>query len=105
MKKPTKLGPVEAYEAIQRLLAEGDSIGLTIHAREQCVERHVTIDDIRNVLAKGTVGPNPEWNDRSGNWKYSVTGLDCEHDPLVIVVALEPWVCRITVITVKDRSA
>jgi len=100
VEKPSKLGPVEAYEGIQKLLAEGDTIGLTSHAREQCAKRHVTVDDIRNVLHTGTVSANPEWNEQARNWKYAVTGVDCEHDPLVVIVALQPWVCRITVITV-----
>lgn len=101
MKKAQKLGPAEAHEAIQRLLAEGDSIGLTNHARDQCATRNVTVDDIRNVLLKGNVSPDAEWNENTSNWKYSIAGLDCERDPLVVIVALEPWLCRITVITVK----
>jgi hypothetical protein len=100
--EPHQLGPVEAYEAIQRLLAEGDTIGLTTHARERCLARNCTIDDIRKVLETGTVSPRAEWDDRFQNWKYSVTGFDCDHDPLVVVIGLQPSICRITVITVKD---
>jgi len=101
VQRPAKLGPIEAFEVIQKLLAEGDTIGLSSHARAQCAARHVTVDDIRNVLQRGTVSPHAEWNDKTQNWKYSVTGVDCERDPLVVVVALEPWICRITTITVK----
>ena len=103
MDKPPQLSPVEAYEAIQRLLAEGDSLGLTKHARLQCAERRVTIDDIRKVLVHGNVSPTAEWDDKYCNWKYLVAGLDCEGDPLTVVLALEPRFCRMSIITVIGK--
>lgn len=67
--------------------------------------RQFTVDDVRRVLTTGTVSSVAEWDDRFQNWKYSVSGFDCENDPLVVVIALQPALCRITVITAKDISA
>lgn len=104
MSQPKKLSPTEAYELIQALLKEcGERLGRTIHARDRMVERNVNLDDILNVLRTGTVGP-PEWNEEHQNWKYPVSGLDLDGVGLVVVVALEPQHCRITVITVKGRA-
>src|SRR5262245_56221097 len=79
--RPTPLTPVDAHAAIQKLLAEYDSIGITDHARERCIERNVTVDYIRNVLMTGSVAP-AEWDTKRSRWRYCVTGLDCERDPL-----------------------
>lgn len=105
MSKPKPLSPTEAFEAIQKLLDECDErLGRTDHARDRIIERNVNFDDILNVLRNGTVSPHPEWSPKHGNWKYSVSGLDLDGMALVVVVALEPKFCRITVITVKDKS-
>jgi hypothetical protein len=102
--RPKQLSPTEAFEAIQALLKEcGERLGKTTHARDRMLERTVNDDDILNVLRNGTVS-TPEWNEEHQNWKYPVSGMDLDGIPLVIVIALEPQYCRITVITVKDRS-
>ena len=105
MEKPPELSPAEAYEAIQRLLHECDErLGLPDHARDRMLERNVNNDDILNVLRNGTVS-QPEWNEtRGGHWRYPVSGLDIDGAPLVVVIVLEPKFCRITIVTVKDKS-
>jgi hypothetical protein len=67
------------------------------------VERSVNDDDILHVLRTGMASA-PEWNEDHQNWKYPVSGLDLDGIPLVVVIALEPRFCRITVITVRDQS-
>ena len=99
MATPPKLGPTEAYEAIQALLDETDTIGRTNHARDKMIERGFTMDDVRNVLRKGTVSADAEWDDTFKNWKYTVYGRDCEGDNLRLVIALVPAQARITLIT------
>lgn len=104
MSRPKQLSPTEAFEAIQALLREcGGRFGRTTHARDRMVERNVNGDDVLNVLRKGTVS-TAEWNEEHQNWKYPVSGIDLDGDPLVIVIAVEPQFCRITLITVMDRS-
>lgn len=104
MEKPQKLSPTEAYEAIQALLKEcGERLGRTDHARDRMIERKVNDDDILHVLRTGSVGV-PEWSEKHWNWRYPVSGLDLDAVPLVVVIALEPQHCRITVITVKDKK-
>ena len=104
MEKPQKLSPTEAHEAIQALLKEcGERLGRTAHARARMIERRVNDGVILHVLRTGTVG-TPEWNESHWNWRYPVSGLDLDGVPLVVVIALEPQNCRITVITVKDKK-
>jgi hypothetical protein len=100
--QPQQLNPIDAFEAIQALLKEcGERLGKTRHARERMIERNVNDDDILKVLRTGIVSP-AEWNDEHKNWRYPVSGLDIDGDSLVLVIALEPQFCRITVITVRD---
>lgn len=99
MDKPAQLGPVEAHEAIQTLLSKVGGIGLTAHAKARAAERNFTIDDLYRVLEKGAVAPIAEWDDRSKNWKYVVTGADCDHQPLSVVVVIDLGWERLTVIT------
>lgn len=97
---PRKRSPTEAFEAIQSLLKECNGYSTTQHARERMLERCVNDLDIRNVLTKGSVSP-AEWNENHQNWKYAISGIDLDGAQLVVVVALEPQHCRITVITVQ----
>lgn len=102
MSRPACLGPVEALEAIHRLLDECDeTIGYTKHSEDRMVERNVTGDDVINVLRCGMV-TSSTWNDTFKNCEYVVEGQDCDRVPLAIVVALQPSRCRVTLITVKD---
>ena len=100
--RPKALSPVEAYEAIQRLLELRDSISLAPHARQRMKERHFNMDDVRRVLVYGNVSPGPTWDDAYGNWRYRVCYVDYDDDPLALIVALEPSLGRITVITGSD---
>lgn len=100
--RPDPLDPVAAYEAIQRLLASRDSLAFSAHARRRMRERQFTVDDVRRVLMFGTVSGSPEWDETYQNWKYELSGRDYDNVPLVLIVALEPALGRITVITGKD---
>ena len=99
MEKPPKLGPAEAFAAIQALLDEHDTIGRTDHAKDKMVERGFTMDDVLNVLRKGSVSPDAQWDDTFKNWKYMVRGRGCDGDDLSVVIALEPALARLTLIT------
>jgi hypothetical protein len=97
--KPTALSPAEAYAAIQALLDEYEAVGRTAHSIEKMLERNVGMDDVLKVLRKGTVSADPEWDDKFENWKYRVTGQDCEGERLSLIIALQPSEARITLIT------
>src|SRR5262245_18066641 len=97
--KPPKLDPAEAYAVIQALLDEHDTISRTNHARDQMLKRGFTFDDVKNVLRKGAVSSDPEWDDTFKNWKYKVRGRDCEGVHLTVVIALQPKHARLTLIT------
>lgn len=102
MARPTALTAVEAYEAIQKLLELRDSLSFTRHARQRMRERHFTVDDTRRVLMYGTVSTNPAWDEQFQNWKYKVSGVDYDNVPLVLIIALEPSLGRLTIITGED---
>ena len=100
--RPVPLTPAQAHEAIHRLLEIRDTIGLTGHVRQRMRQRQFTMDDIRRVLDRGVVSANPVWKSEFNNWVYTVSGRDYDNEPLAIVVALEPAINRLTVITGKD---
>jgi hypothetical protein len=66
-------------------------------------ERAFTVDDVHRVLMRGTVSSSPTWDEVFQNWRYQVSGRDYDNVPLVLVVAIEPALGRITVITGKDE--
>ena len=94
------LTPTEAYEEIQRLLQQRGlgAISFAPHARKRARERHFSTRDVEHVLRTGAVG-NPDWNERSRNWTYRVSGADLDGDDLTVVVALDPAWARITIVT------
>jgi len=65
-------------------------------------ERRFTMDDVRRVLLHGHVSPTPEWSEVHQNWRYRISYRDYDDEPLALVVALEPLIGRITVITGTD---
>ena len=101
--RPDPLDPVAAFEAIQRLLESRDSLSFSSHARLRMRDRAFTVDDVRRVLMYGVVSATPQWDDTFQNWRYEVSGRDYDDVPLVVVIALEPALGRITVITGKDE--
>lgn len=102
MDKPKALNPIEAHETIHGLLNARGSISYTSHVRDRMRQRHFTMDDVHRVLLYGTVSSDAQWNEAFQNWTYTITGTDYDNDPLAIVIALEPLLSRITVITGHD---
>jgi hypothetical protein len=102
MDRPKALSPIEAHEIIQRLLDLHDTLSFSSHARDRMRQRHFTVDDTHLVLHRGTISPTPVWDDQFQNWQYRISGRDCDNVPLVLIVALEPELGRITVITGED---
>ena len=97
--RPPALSPVQAHEAIERLIERPATLALTEHARTRMRERHFTIDDVLWVLRRGSVGANPEWDEKRQTWKYQIKHRDRDGEPLTLVVAIED---RITVVTGHD---
>ena len=97
---PPPLTPAEAREFIQHRTEEAGSgaIGITQHARERARERNIGRRDLEHVLKNGTVD-EPVWDERYGNWKYRVSGTDVDGEDLTVIVALDPALERITIVT------
>jgi hypothetical protein len=102
MERPRSLSPIEAHGVIQRLLEARDCISFSEHARQRMRERSFNVDDVHRVLTNGVVSGVPIWDETFQNWKYQVSGRDCDNVPLVLVVAIEPALGRITIITGID---
>jgi hypothetical protein len=68
------------------------------------VERNFTADDVRHVLRRGLVSASPAWDEKFQDWKYTVSGTDCDGCALAVVVALDPLWARITLITGRDTK-
>lgn len=90
------LTPVEAHEAIQRLLVHPRGLRLTNHARQKMQQRRVTLDDIFCALRRGSISCKPEWNEPAGAWQYKVVGRDCDDQSLPVLVAVEDAIVVIT---------
>lgn len=102
MGRPDPLTAAEAFETVQKLLELRDCISWSIHAKKRARERKFTADDVRRVLTRGTVRPIPEWDDTYQNWKYTFCGRDYDNEPLAVVIALQPQLGRLTLITGED---
>jgi hypothetical protein len=93
------LSPVEAHDAIQHIVAN-NGVSYSRHVvRESGPRRHINADDILKILETGMVSCNAEWDQTFQNWKYKVSGLYYDSDPLVVIVALDLSQDRLTVIT------
>lgn len=99
---PAALTPVKAFDAIQQILDQTDTFSWTVHARQRAIERRFTADDVIRVLRTGIVSAAAEWDDRFQDWKYTVSGTDCDGEPLALVIAIEIRWLRITLITGMD---
>jgi len=84
--KPQALSPVDAREAIDRLLEHPAALVLTSHVRARMRERRFTTDDVLRVLRHGTIRRVANWDDQRGVWKYQVSYRDLDGDPLSLVV-------------------
>ena len=58
------------------------------HFQKQGQARNVTVGDAKDILARGRVLGNPEWNDNFGDWTYAVRGVDIEGDELEIRIGI-----------------
>lgn len=63
------------------------------------MDRNFSRRDVERVLRNGLVSPSPEWNEAAQQWKYTITGRDIDGDELKLVIAIDPDLRRLTVIT------
>lgn len=96
--RPRQLTPPEVFDEIQRIIGQ-NGVGYPKHLRERSYERSFDAEDILRVLQAGTISPRAEWSEKFKNWKYRITGCDYDNAPLIVVVALQPAIDRLTVVT------
>lgn len=84
--RPPCLSCIQAQEAIQRILERPGSIIFTRHVRERARERHFDDDDVYRVLERGTVNPNPSWDEKFGEWVYKISGRTLDGIVLVLKI-------------------
>lgn len=66
------------------------------HARSK--QRQISVLDIQHVCQIGQYRKAPRWE--NGNWKYELSGLDLDGTETTVVLAVESFSCRVTVVTV-----
>ncbi|HEX5885252.1 MAG TPA: DUF4258 domain-containing protein [Pyrinomonadaceae bacterium] len=97
---PPRLSPLEATRKIRLLLEEGttDYSGHCWH--ERMPERNVSTLDVEQVLGKGQVIRNAEWDSDFCNWKYRVEGTDIDGEELTAITVIFEQDFSLLVVTV-----
>ncbi|MEO6288653.1 MAG: DUF4258 domain-containing protein [Ginsengibacter sp.] len=66
-----------------------DHILLTKHAKCRMECRHITIDEIKEILQNGNENYSKSGEGSTGNKTYALEGFSSEHQHIRVVVALE----------------
>lgn len=70
-------------------LRDTDHLILTKHARCRMDCRHITIEEIKEIIHKGNVNYSKSGTGKKGDDTYALEGYDNEHQHLRVVVAPE----------------
>lgn len=97
--RPRSLTAIEAHEAIGLLIERPATLRLTSHARERMRERRISLDDVVRALRRGTVQPQPMWDEVHSIWRYEVRHCGPDNDSVTVVVAISD---TLVVVTVHD---
>ena len=85
--------------AVQRIVYYGE-IKESFHSASEREERNVSQDDILAMLeGKWTLAAKPDWDEAHRNWEYKLAGADLEGDELVLKIAVNEEMQRVTIIT------
>lgn len=85
---PKRYAPAEAMRRIKRNLSNGETIP-TSHFTERLKKRGIDMQDVLNVLRKGTIPSPPEPHLTTGRWIYNVEGETIEGKSLKISVDID----------------
>ena len=97
--RPPCLSPAEAQRKIRLILEEG-TVDISAHCRRRMRERSADDLDIVNVLEKGRVIREAEWDSNHDEWKYRVEGIDVEGDELTAVTVILEADLSLLIVTV-----
>ena len=82
-----ELSETDLKTAIRKILGADGMLYYTGHAEIQMQKRGYNYRDVTYILEKGAL-VNTEYNDKAGNWKYTIRGDDLDGDSGAIVVAI-----------------
>jgi hypothetical protein len=84
---------------LQRILYYGE-IEESFHSATERASRSISQDDILAMLeGDRRLEGQPDWDEAHKNWEYKVVGVDLEGDALVLKIAVNEELLRVTVIT------
>ena len=84
---------------VQRIVYYGE-IKEAFHSAHERAYRNISQDDILAMLEGAwKLAAKPDWDESHRNWEYKLTGIDLEGDELVLKIAVNEELKRITVIT------
>jgi hypothetical protein len=86
-------------DAITRIVYYGE-VKEGFHSAKERLYRNISQDDILAMLeGEWKLTATPDWDDGHRNWEYKLAGTDLEGDELVLKVAVNVELQRVTVIT------
>jgi hypothetical protein len=86
-------------EVVQRIVYYGE-IKEAFHSAKDRAYRNISQDDITAMLeGEWKLAAKPDWDESHKNWEYKLAGHDLEGDELVLKIAVNEELQRITVIT------
>ena len=85
--------------AVQRIVYYGE-IKESFHSASERSERNISQDDILAMLeGDWTLAAKPDWDEQHKNWEYKLAGHDLDGDELVLKIAVNEELLRVTIIT------
>jgi hypothetical protein len=86
-------------DVLQRIVYYGE-IKEAFHSTHERAYRNISQDDILAMLEGAwTLAAKPDWDETHRNWEYKLAGHDLDGDELVLKIAVNEELLRVTVIT------
>lgn len=93
------MGGDRLREVLQRIVYYGE-IKEAFHSAYERAARNISQDDILAMLeGSWRLAATPDWDETHKNWEYKLAGTDLEGDELVLKIAVNEELQRVTVIT------
>ncbi|HRR39763.1 MAG TPA: DUF4258 domain-containing protein [Syntrophales bacterium] len=90
----------EILDVIRGILTKSGSITIPGHAKRRMEERNYTVQDVFNIIEKGSLGPL-QTSEKPGEERYEIIGNDLDGHPGAVIVEISPDRNKIILITVK----
>jgi hypothetical protein len=82
-----ELSETDLKTTIRKILGADGMLYYTSHAKTRMEQRGYNYRDVTYIMEKGAL-VNTEYNDKVGNWKYTIRGDDLDGDSGAVVVTI-----------------